>query len=263
MFGISFLIYILVVVMPMLFWLWFFRYQDRAEPEPKKLIIKVLLSGIFVVILASVAESFIENTFFPEISMKMSKLGGDSLDAFLSSPEAMFGFLAIYFLAGPIEEFMKFFILKWIIYNKKEFNQVADGVIYGVTIALGFSFIENSVYFINTLSEVDYFVDFLAIVMLRGVITTMLHVVATAIMGLYLGRAKFSQGNREVTIFKGVFIASMVHGAFNITIFLPFGMIANLLLVILCLLYIVKELKTPRSRMIWRLVVPAKGISKV
>ncbi len=253
------LIYIVVVILPVVFWFWFFRRQDRAEPEPKELLFKVFLGGILVVILASIAEAVIEGLFFPQISAKLAESPDANLGDFVGSFSDFFGFLAIYFMAGPVEELMKFFILKHLVFRRIAFNQVADGLIYGVTIALSFSLIENSIYFSNILSEFSFSGDFIAIVIIRGVVTTMLHVLATAILGLYLGRAKFSNKNRKKIMFKGVFIAAMIHGVYNVSIFFSFGMLTNLVLLLLCFKYIMQELKTEKTQMVWKLIVPGRN----
>ena len=255
-----FIVYFVVVILPVVFWFKFFRHQDRAEPEPKKLLFKVFLGGIPVVALASVAEGILEGVFFPQISTKVAETVGGGIQDFVGSPEQLFGFLAIYFLAGPVEEFMKFFVLKQLVYRKIAFNQVADGLIYAVTIALSFSLIENSIYFFNILDEMSLSFDFIAIVVIRGVITTMLHVLAAAIMGLYLGRAKFAKKNKKKLIVKGVVIAAMVHGTYNVAIFLSFGMLVNIFLLAVCFRYIMRELKTEESRMVWRLVIPKEEV---
>lgn len=258
-----FLVYLIVVVFPIIFWFSFFQRQDRAEPEPKKLLFKVFFGGILVVALASILEAAIEGIFFPQISATMGSNPSAGLRDFLHSPVEMLGFLAIYFIAGPVEEFMKFFVVKSFVYRKIAFNQVADGIIYAVTIALSFSLIENSIYFVNILDDVSLSPEFVAIVIIRGVITTMLHVMAAAIMGLYLGRAKFSGANTRKLMLKGVVIASLVHGIFNVLIFFPYGMLINIVLLILCYRYIMRELKTEKSQMVWRLVVPEKEISEM
>lgn len=260
MFFTVFLIYVVVVILPIVFWFWFFRRQDRAEPEPKKLLFKVFLGGIIVVVLASIVEGFIEGVFFPEISGKLAQSKASGIEEFIGSPGEFFGFLMIYFLAGPVEEFMKFFVMKNLAYRKIAFNQVADGIIYGVTIALSFSLIENTIYFVNILGEMSLTPNFIAIVVIRGVITTMLHVLAAAIMGLYLGRAKFSRANRTKLMMKGVVIAALVHGTYNVSIFFSFGMLSNLVLLAICFQYVMRELKSEQSQMVWRLVVPAKEV---
>lgn len=261
MFSTVFLIYVVVVILPVVFWFWFFRKQDRAEPEPKKLLFKVFLGGAIVVVLASILEGVIESVFFPEISAKLAQSTSGGIEDFIGSPAEFFGFLAIYFLAGPVEEFMKFFVMKILVYRKIVFNQVADGVVYGVTIALSFSLIENSIYFMNIWEEMLLTPNFVAIVVVRGVITTMLHVLAAAIMGLYLGRAKFSKENHAKIMLKGVFIAALVHGTYNVSIFFSFGMLSNLLLLTICFQYVMRELRSEQSQMVWRLVVPEKEIA--
>ena len=47
---------------------------------------------------------------------------------------------------GLIEEGLKFLLLAFVVYPKNELNEPVDGIIYGVTVGLGFSVVENLFY---------------------------------------------------------------------------------------------------------------------
>ncbi len=125
--------YLIVVILPVAFWLWFFLRQDRAEPEPRRLLIKVLLLGIGVAILAIAVEGTIFSLVFP------AQYGGVlEEESSLENGVTLISIILMFSLAGPIEESLKYLVLREAVYQKAAFNQIADGVIYGITLALGF-----------------------------------------------------------------------------------------------------------------------------
>lgn len=239
------MLYVLVVIIPILFWLWFFRRLDRREPESGRFLFRIFRFGFLAIILALLIETAVDRTFFPEAVGFMNSYGDVHLD-----PTIMGLVLMSFFLAGPVEEFIKYFILKRVTFRNPEFNQIADGIIYGTTLALGFVLIENTGYFFNiyvNLSEEYMFTT----VLFRGAATTLLHVVSTGIIGLYLGRSKFEIGASKWLALKGVVIASLIHGLFNVFLFFQIGFILNILLVIVATIYLVFELKNEKFQKIW------------
>ena len=56
--------------------------------------------------------------------------------------------------AAPVEEVLKFTVLYSLVYKMKDFNEPIDGIVYGVTVSLGFATLEN-IYYVYVLS--DYF----------------------------------------------------------------------------------------------------------
>lgn len=239
------LFYFVVVVLPVIFWLWFFRSLDKKESEPKPLVRKVFLVGFLAILIAFFAEVFVDG-FFGVDGLRES-YNGAGFPVF----DSTFLLIALsFFLAGPVEEIVKYFVLRRAIFKNPNFNQIADGIIYATALALGFSFFENTGYFIdlyNTLPSEE----FAAIVIVRGITATLLHVSVTGIIGLYLGLEKFSpKGSRRLS-WKGVFIASMLHGLYNIIVFFPGGLLASFLLVILILGFLVHELRKEDVLKVW------------
>lgn len=240
------ILFLITVIAPIAFWFWFFIWQDRSEPEPKKLLIKTFFLGVGITIFAIGVEALFFSVFF-------SHQYKDFLSTDIASGVAKFSFSTalIVFLAGFIEEILKYFAVWEFVYRKVEFNQVADGVFYAITLALGFSFTENILYFYKLSSGSTNF--FVISTLVRGIATVLLHITATGIIGYALGKMKFTAGHKKSIVVVGLALAMLLHGLFNIlNILIAFPLV---LLVFLYLLYILQK---PEARTVWRLVYPKR-----
>jgi len=233
-------IYFLAVVAPAVIWLWFFIWLDRKEPEPKKLLWSIFRLGFLAMAIAAALEFFLEKIFawgdvHGHYALMPFKISLGSLDT-----SASLLLLLSFFLAGPIEELVKYLVLKKTLYLKKDFNQIADGIVYGVVLALGFSFVENTGYFLDIYWNFSG-EDFLFLIALRGFSTTLIHITATGILGLYLGRAKFNPAHSKGLILRGIILASLIHGIYNLAIFFSFGLAMNAAMAILAMIFLILE----------------------
>lgn len=239
------LFYLISVVLPIAFWFWFFRRLDKKDPEPRSLLAKLFPLGFLAIALAFIAEVVVDGAFGMEgITERYAGDGTLILDG------AFLLILLSFFLAGPIEELLKYLVLKWAVFKNPHFNQVADGVIYGVTLALGFAFIENTGYFFDLRSSLPSD-EFVVIVVVRGISTTLLHVAVTGITGLYIGWERFSQSGSSWISLKGVAIASVLHGMYNVFIFFSGGLWINFYLVVFILGFLIYELRRKKVAKIW------------
>ena len=75
--------------------------------------------------------------------------------------------------------------------HKLTFNQVIDGVVYAVTAALGFAFVENMIYFYEFLNQADS--PLAMIFLFRSFGTMLAHTLFSAIAGLIWAYAYFSK----------------------------------------------------------------------
>jgi len=160
-------------------------------------------------------------------------------------------------MVGPIEELTKYLMLRIGVYGSHDFNQVFDGIVYGITIALGFSFMENIVY------AIDFYTTetptmFAALSVMRGLFSTLAHVTFTGILGYYVGMAKFSATGRFWLIAKGIIIASVLHSGYNLILVssMPFGFIWAIVIIAACFALFLKVWDRPDVRMIWQYVPP-------
>ncbi|MEA1925667.1 MAG: PrsW family intramembrane metalloprotease [Patescibacteria group bacterium] len=237
--------YIIIVILPVLFWIWFFRRLDKKDPEPRSLLVKLFRLGFIAIFLAFIIEIVVDGALtVDQIAERYTESGFPILDG------AFLLVLLSFFLAGPIEELTKYLVLKHAIFRNPHFNQVADGIIYGVTLALGFSFIENTGYFIDLYSTLPS-EEFVIITVIRGISTTLLHVAVTGIMGLYLGWERFSGDKTSFLSLKGVAIAALLHGIYNVFVLFPYGIWINFLLVVFILGFLIYEFRRKQVTKIW------------
>jgi len=137
------------------------------------------------------------------------------------------------------------------VYFTNDFNQVFDGVVYGVMVALGFSLIENCGYFFSIQQDHGLLLSII-IILTRGLITTTMHVTATGIMGYYVGKSKFASSGSRMLIFKGVALAAMLHGLFNVLAVFPYGLYISIPILIAIFFIFRSKWNRPDVRMVWR-----------
>ena len=114
---------------------------------------------------------------------------------------------------GIIEEFFKWFLLMLIIYNHVEFDDPYDGILYGVSLSLGFATVENILYLLS------YGVD---TALMRALLPVSSHALFGVVMGFYLGKAKFSKLKSEKTwLVWSVSTPILLHVLYNAVLLLP------------------------------------------
>lgn len=182
--------------LPSIVWLLLFLTKD-PRPEPKYLIIKVFLFGIIIAPVVVLIEAAISEA--AELS-------------FL--PRA-----AIFFtLAAFVEEYMKYWVVKSSVLDKPDFDEPHDSIIYMITAALGFAAMENILIAFKVYPE--GFAATLGVISLRFTGATLLHALASGIVGYFLGLAWFFYHFKKQLVFFGLIIASLLHLTFNYLIFL-------------------------------------------
>lgn len=182
--------------LPSVVWLLLFLTKD-PRPEPKYLIAKVFLFGIIiapvVVLLEATISGLAEFTFLPKA--------------------------AIFFtLAAFVEEYMKYWVVRTSVVTKPDFDEPHDSIIYMIAAALGFAAMENILIAFKIYP--DGFATTLGVISLRFTGATLLHALASGIVGYFLGLAWFFYHFKKQLIVFGLIIASLLHLIFNYLIFL-------------------------------------------
>lgn len=194
---------ILIVLgfIPSVVWLLVFLKRD-IHPEPRYLIIKTFLFGIIIAPLIVLFELIFNEG--------VEKLGIADL----------IGGVAAFFVWGAfVEEYMKYWVVKATVIHKPDFDEPADAMIYMITAALGFAAIENILVLFQLIPNGAY--ETMTIWALRFIGATLLHALASAIVGYFLGIAWFMGGrHRKKIIATGIVAASVFHMVFNFIIFL-------------------------------------------
>ncbi len=182
--------------LPSIIWLQFFLKKD-CHPEPRYLISRTFMMGIALAPLAVIAQV----------------LFGRFLGHFygIDHPSTSVGF---FLWAAFVEEAVKFLAVKMLILNNPEFDEPIDAMIYMITAGLGFAAIENMLVLFQSFPN-GLQITF-QLLLLRFLGATLLHAVACALTGYFLGLAWFYHHHSRTLTSLGIAIATLVHFAFNI-----------------------------------------------
>lgn len=176
----------------------YFYAKDKHDREPFGVLLRSFLAGCFSVLPAIVLESSLP-WFVPGS-------GGSGLISI-----AIYTFVII----AASEEFSKYIFLRYYAYKKPSFNEPYDGIIYAVMVGMGFATIENLMYIFGA--------DTLGAAWgtggLRAVTAVPAHATFAAIMGYYMGLAKFNPANEKSLMFRGFLMATILHGFYDFFLF--------------------------------------------
>lgn len=195
-------------VLPALVWLTFWLREDKKHPEPRGLIIASFLAGMLAVLIAYPLEQFV---------FTATGLGG----------------LSLLLAWAIIEEVLKYGAILFVALRTVHFDEPIDALIYMITVALGFAALENTLFIIAPLSEGEYIAGVLTGSM-RFIGATVLHVVASASLGLFLALAFYKSRIRKIlATIAGITLAVILHALFNFFILEAGGIYTELVFLVL------------------------------
>jgi protease PrsW len=170
-------------VAPGLALLSYFYLKDQYESEPLSLVFKMFIFGALLVF----PLMFIQYVLSAE-----GLLQGDFFKAFGT--------------VGLLEEFFKWFILYYTIFQHIAFDEPYDGIIYSVAVSLGFASAENIFYLLaNGLQDA----------LGRALLPVSSHALFGVIMGYYIGKAKFSTVVQHKWIILSLTVPVILHGVYD------------------------------------------------
>ncbi|NRB62347.1 MAG: PrsW family intramembrane metalloprotease [Saprospiraceae bacterium] len=115
--------------------------------------------------------------------------------------------LSAFVLVALTEELVKYLALLVYPYRNKFLSEPLDGIVYAIYIGMGFATLENILY--------AYRYD-ISTTIVRAITAVPAHATFAAIMGYYIGKAKFDQqGKRYTFLFRGLFMAVLLHGLYD------------------------------------------------
>ncbi len=162
-------------------------FRDKYEREPFSLLLLSLVAGMLIVIPVMAVESVIS-------------LVGENLKGLADAAWASFA------VAGFTEEMFKFIVLFLLIWNRKQFNDKYDGIVYATFISLGFAMVENVMYVMQ---------DGYATGWLRAFTAVPAHAIFGITMGFYTGLAKFYPKERQRFKYRALFVPMLLHGIYD------------------------------------------------
>lgn len=200
-------------ILPATFWLWFWLKEDKLHPEPRGLLILSFVVGMLATAIALPAEKYIAG-FFTANS---------------------FGLL---FCWALIEEVLKFGGIYLVALRTKYFDEPIDAVIYLITIALGFSALENALFLFSPLGGGDL-LGTLTLSNFRFIGATLLHVAASGLVGVALALTFYRKKRWRIA---GALVALagaiLLHTFFNFSIIASEGRLLYAIFILLWVLII-------------------------
>lgn len=177
--------------LPTLFWLWFWLREDKKKPEPAGLIALTFIAGMISVFIV-----------FPLQWFSYTFVSGTTLLVVFAITEEVIKYTALYVVA----------------LRSRFFDEPIDAVVYAITVALGFSAMENFLYMVNVIQESG-----LALGALNGnlrfVGATILHTVSSAAVGIAIAFAFYKVAwEKTWYLLAGLLTASALHAVFNLSI---------------------------------------------
>jgi RsiW-degrading membrane proteinase PrsW (M82 family) len=151
---------LLIGIIPSMIWLYFWLKEDKIHPEPRSLITYAFLLGCFAIIPSAIFEANIASLNLDDVHK--------------------------YMYWAAIEEIVKFTLLALFIIPKKDVDEPIDGMIYAITLALGFAAIENTLFVFNHLSTETLSSGILTGSM-RFIGASLVHVISSAFVGFGFG----------------------------------------------------------------------------
>jgi len=191
---------------PGLFWLWLIYRGNKYHPEPKRLVIRTFLLGMAVVIPVALIETAL---ILPYVFTHLEELRNFSIAGInnLSLGESAY---ISFVVAGFTEELFKFLVVRTTIYRSPYFDEPIDGLVYSSAAALGFASLEN----------IEYLLQFgWQTALVRAPITTLAHVMFSAIWGYPLALKKLKRKNSTALLWLGLLGAMAGHGLFDFLAF--------------------------------------------
>ena len=174
-------------LIPTLILVGFVLYSDRRNKEPVRNIVICLLSGILSVALSGYLEQLV-----------MPYIGNN---------------IILTYIFAFIEEISKMAIFFLFVFDNKYYDDMYDGLVYMMLIALSFAGLENVMYAFSE-STIQ---KSISLSIMRDITTIPLHVICGIIIGYFLSLSSFSKDKKKkyVNILAALLLSGALHGTFN------------------------------------------------
>jgi protease PrsW len=184
---------------------WAFLWVDRWEPEPPRTLLFAFLWGACV---AALTALIINSSAALVVDAVLGQGSGDVLGAAVIAPF--------------VEEGVKgAFVVGLLLFRRREFDGLVDGIVYAGLVGAGFAFTENILYLGRAFAEEGALVGqgggVLAVLILRGVLSPFAHPLFTSMTGIGCGLAATSRfpAARVVYVLVGYLFAVVLHAMWN------------------------------------------------
>jgi RsiW-degrading membrane proteinase PrsW (M82 family) len=183
-------------VVPSILLIWYFWARD-LQPEPARVLAATFGLGVFaigpVLLVELPAAALIKHIGDPYLRGTVEGLLG----------------------AAAPEEAFKLLVLLAYCARHEAFDEPMDGIVYGAVASLGFATLENILYVGG---------GGLSTAVLRALTAVPGHAFWGAILGYYVGQAKFFPAHRGRLILSGFLLAALLHGIYDAPLMIRTGL---------------------------------------
>lgn len=166
------MIYVLAAIVPAIILLVMVYRKDKVEPEPLGLILGLIGFGVLAALVSIILETIAERL----------------LPVFIRPDNPYYTIFFAFLGVAVIEEGTKFFFLCKRTWRDWNFNYSFDGIVYAVSVSLGFAAFEN----------IGYVFHYgLTVAPTRAVLAIPGHMSFAIFMGLFYGKAKAAADRQE------------------------------------------------------------------
>ncbi|MDH5752357.1 MAG: PrsW family intramembrane metalloprotease [Deltaproteobacteria bacterium] len=196
---------LILALAPPLAMVWFFQSFKPAPPEKPGLLAILFISGLL---------SGLPALFLNHMVEKYTAL-------WAGAPEIQHRLLFWMLGIGWNEELAKLLPLLALLYFRKDFTTPYQGLLGGITVALGFSAVEN-IFYLDRFGTVTLLV--------RSILTVPAHAFFTAPLGLCLAYSKNAAGAgaKYGWLLGGLLVSMVFHGTYDIWLSFEYGWINRL-----------------------------------
>jgi RsiW-degrading membrane proteinase PrsW (M82 family) len=174
---------------PPLALMWYVDRLDAKRPEPPWLLRRMAIAGGVSALPCALAEVLIAHKWH-----------------FSGYANACFeGFV----MAAVVEELAKLLCLRLFIWNRPEFDERMDGIVYAARAGLGFALVENVGYLLGAKSMASFAVMYV----LRALLAVPGHAIYAGIMGYAAARRRFDGAGPG--LLGGYLFAVLLHGTYD------------------------------------------------
>ena len=193
----EYLVLLLPVALPVVFWAAYHLHVDRHLPEPPGHLALAFALGV--------GSAFLSLAMYRGIG-----LFGLRYDAFALAESSLPGLFAYAVLAiGLLEESAKLIPFLLVVVRFREFDEPIDGIVYASFIALGFSAVEN-LRLLQYLGTREAFA--------WGFAGPVVHMVFASVWGYYVGRAWLRRQALARTVLASLAAAAFIHGVYDFVV---------------------------------------------
>lgn len=190
----QYLLLLLPIAVPVIFWAGYHYYKDRHQPEP--------LANLLLCFVLGVGSYWLGSYCYQALG-----LVGLRFDAYeLAATSHLHLFLYAVFVIGGIEESVKLLPFLLVALRFGDFDEPLDGIIYASFIALGFAAMEN-LHYLQFLEPDE--------AIYRGFASPLVHVAFASVWGYRVSVRWLAGEPVLLTAFVAVTIAALLHGIYD------------------------------------------------